>query len=119
MYTKIQVIKMLRDQVPGMGLKEAKDIVDGYEMKTFEDRVARALGEEARIELRQWARLFVSKENRDYGNPWPNVPATIPPVREVDAVLEELLAQENDYEGSYPMDCDCDDCNRDNYSRGY
>lgn len=117
MYTKIQVIKMLRDQVPGLGLKEAKDIVDGYEMKSFEDRVARALGEEARIELRQWARLFVSKENRGYGNPWPTVP-TIPMVREVDDVLEELLAQEDD-EDRYPLDCDCNDCNQDNYNRGY
>ena len=67
MYTKIQVIKMLRDNVPGMGLKEAKDVVDSYDLKDFETRVIRALGStNACEELHQWARLFVAKENRPF-----------------------------------------------------
>lgn len=96
-YTKIQVIKMLRDQIPGIGLKEAKDIVDSYEVKTFEDRVARAMGEEARIELRNWARLFVAGENRT-SLPWRlSDPET--------NVLPEQDKFYDDYVG-----CSCDDC---------
>jgi hypothetical protein len=77
MYTKIQVIKMLRDNVPGMGLKEAKDVVDSYDLKNFEDRVARSFGEEARGELRSWARQFVAKENKPFSYIEANVPDTI------------------------------------------
>lgn len=64
MYSKIQVIKMLRDQIPGISLKEAKDIVDSYEVKSFENRVVRVMGEDARLELRNWARLFVMSEGK-------------------------------------------------------
>lgn len=65
-YTKIQVIKMLKDQIPGMGLKEAKAVVDSYELKSFEDRVVRMMGEDARGELRSWAWLFVAKETKSF-----------------------------------------------------
>lgn len=77
MYTKIQVIKMLKDNVPGMGLKEAKDVVDSYELKSFEDRVVRYLGEDARGELQSWARLFVAKDNKRFSYVEVNVPDTV------------------------------------------
>lgn len=57
-FTKIQVIKILRQNIPGLGLGDAKNMVDDYEMKDFENRVARYMGEEARGELRQWALLY-------------------------------------------------------------
>lgn len=97
MYTKIQVIKMIRDNVPGMGLKEAKDVVDSYDVKDFEDKVARAMGEGTRGELRQWARLFVAKENKPFSYV-PNVPDTY---------------YDSEYAG-----CTCDECRADLESRG-
>ncbi len=64
-YTTIQVIKMLRDVIPGMTLKGAKDLVDSFEIKAFEDRVANVLGEESRSALQNWARLFVRQEETE------------------------------------------------------
>lgn len=94
MYTKIQVIKMLRDNVPSMGLKEAKDVVDSYDLKSFEDRVVRIWGEEAREELKSWARLFVTKENAPFSYVGANV-------------------TDPEYVG-----CHCDECRADLETRG-
>lgn len=98
MYTKIQVIKMLRDNVPGMGLKEAKDVVDSYDLKSFEDKIVRIWGEEARTELQSWARIFVAKENKPF------------------SYVEEKGAFDDgyyEYEG-----CRCNECKADLESRG-
>jgi hypothetical protein len=57
-----------------MGLKEAKDVVDSYDLKNFEDRVVRSFGEEARGELQSWARQFVAKENKPFSYVEANVP---------------------------------------------
>lgn len=64
--SKIQIIKLLREVKPELGLKEAKDIVDTYEVKSFEDRLARAMGEDARNELYTWARLWAAKRGMQY-----------------------------------------------------
>lgn len=98
-FSKIQVIKILRDNVPGLGLKEAKDIVDGYELRRFEDRVAGAMGEEAREELRNWALLYNVRKDRVYND--------MIPVKEAKA---SVLIPE-DHAGGYG-DCHCEDCVR-------
>lgn len=96
-FTKIQVIKMLRDQVPGLGLKEAKAVVDSYELKWFENRVASALGEEARAELRSWAMVFVNSRNEAFD--------AIIPVKEYKYTEAEI----NEYDDGR---CDCEECIR-------
>lgn len=71
-FSKIQVIKLLR-QHTGLGLKECKDVVDKYELETFEERAISALSNYygpdkpvsmLRSELRDWAYLFVATMNR-------------------------------------------------------
>lgn len=114
-FTKIQVIKILRDQIPGLGLRDAKEIVDGYEVKSFEDRVARALVvqdrttlDEARSELRQWALLYNMKREEAFN--------AVIPVKEYEeykySKLEnDEIASEDwrdvDDDGGF---CYCDDC---------
>lgn len=69
MFTKIQVIQILRQNIDGLGLKEAKDLVDAYEVRGFEDRVIRAMGEDARNELRTWARVYAKECGMSYVKP--------------------------------------------------
>jgi hypothetical protein len=87
-FTKIQVIKMIRDMNPDLGLKEAKRVVDRYELSQFEKRVTIALNSvEALNELQSYARLFVRLENEGYA--------------------EDCENNSRPYENSI---CDCTDC---------
>lgn len=99
MFSKIQVIVILRDNIPGLGLKEAKAMVDKFEMKAFEDRVAGALGAEARKELRTWAVMFNTSRN------------------------DAFNAEESEYKFKYVARddgyCGCEDCVNDREERGY
>lgn len=91
MYTKIHVIKIIREMIPGMGLREAKAVVDDYEMKMFENRVVNTLGGDAREELHTYARLFVAKEK--------------------DLVNRKVLSPQPKAAGNYDP-CNCYDCMR-------
>lgn len=71
MFSSMQVIKILRDN-SNLSLKEAKDVVDSYVLRDFEDRAVRALSaygaggnpDEFRDEMQRWAYTYVAK-NRD------------------------------------------------------
>ena len=49
---KIQVIKVVRESVPGLGLKEAKDLVDGAP-KTLKEGVSKAEANEIKKKLEE------------------------------------------------------------------
>jgi hypothetical protein len=102
MFSKIQVIRILRDQIPGLGLKEAKEIVDKYQLKDFESRVAGAMGKEAVDELHRWAWLYTSKENQRTKDIFQEF---------VGKSDSDSAYQYSDDEGYVP--CDCEDCLRD------
>lgn len=120
-FTKIQVIKILRDQIPGMGLREAKGVVDSYELKMFEDRLARAMGEEIRQELRSWAVTFVASRNSDTFN---NVAVSRDDTfKVISETLDYKDPEVNTYKYETPFDddgyCSCYDCVSDRSTRGY
>jgi large subunit ribosomal protein L7/L12 len=49
---KIQVIKVIRDVISGLGLKEAKDLVDGAP-KTIKEGISKAEAEEIKKKLEE------------------------------------------------------------------
>lgn len=120
-FTKIQVIKILRDNIPGLGLRDAKAIVDKVELKSFEDRVARAMGEEARAELRTWAVMFNTSRNDAFNAEVPVVKAyrinengVAEPYKYSEPINSEFkyVARDDGY-------CGCEDCVNDREERGY
>lgn len=116
-FNKIQVIKMLRDNDPKLGLKGAKDIVDRYELKMFEDKVARVMGEEIRQELRSWAVVFVNSRNEAFDAV---ISAQEAPREDYSVWRENKLASDyreqtyTDYDpyDDYDEGCRCEDCLR-------
>lgn len=78
-FSKIEVIMVLRANIPDLGLADAKNMVDKFESRNFENRVVAALGVEAREELYTWARLnaaylsnqpYVDSEYDSSANDW-------------------------------------------------
>jgi hypothetical protein len=120
-FTKIQVIKMLRDNIPGLGLRDAKTIVDRYELKTFEDRMARVMGEEIRQELRSWAMVYVKSRDEAFNVIIPDVneykysTITADEPAEYDRWVEDHpdYSVITDDEPNPEYYCDCSECEED------
>lgn len=115
-FTKIQVIKILRDNIPGLGMMDAKNMVDEHELKRFENRVVQALGENARDELHQWALLYNLKRDKAYEDSEVKV-KPLKAFKFLDngtSEFYELTEDEpyRDVDMSYEP-CNCDDCLRD------